>query len=87
MPRVRWADLIILAGVVAVEEMGGPKVAFTSGRSDAPTPDTEPKKDKRFTPDDRLPDAAQGAQHLRDVFGRMGFSDRDSKRGALLELR
>ena len=25
----------------------------------------------------RLPDAAQGAQHLRDVFHRMGFDDRD----------
>jgi cytochrome c peroxidase len=27
-------------------------------------------------PDGRLPDAAQGAGHVRDVFGRMGFDDR-----------
>lgn len=28
-------------------------------------------------PNGRLPDAAQGAEHLRQVFGRMGFSDRE----------
>jgi catalase (peroxidase I) len=28
-------------------------------------------------PNGRLPDASQGAQHLRDVFGRMGFNDRE----------
>lgn len=28
-------------------------------------------------PQGRLPDAAQGAQHLRNVFNRMGFTDRD----------
>jgi len=76
-PDVSWADLIVLAGVVAIEEMGGPKVGFTPGRSDAPKPNTEAKSDKRFTPDDRLPDAAQGASHLRAVFGRMGFNDQE----------
>ena len=50
---------------------------FTPGRSDAPKPNVASNSDKRFTPDDRLPDAAQGAQHLRDVFYRMGFDDRD----------
>jgi catalase (peroxidase I) len=25
----------------------------------------------------RLPDGAKGAEHIRDVFGRMGFSDRE----------
>jgi len=28
-------------------------------------------------PNGRLPDASQGAQHLRDVFYRMGFNDKD----------
>jgi catalase (peroxidase I) len=28
-------------------------------------------------PNGRLPDASKGAQHLRDVFGRMGFNDRE----------
>jgi len=76
-PAVSWADLIIYAGVVAIENMGGPSCGFRSGRVDAPKPNTAPAKDKRFTPDDRLPDAAQGAGHLRDVFYRMGFDDRE----------
>ena len=29
------------------------------------------------TPDGRLPDAAQGGEHLRDIFYRMGFDDRE----------
>jgi catalase (peroxidase I) len=33
--------------------------------------------EKDCPPQGRLPDAAQGAQHLRDVFYRMGFNDRD----------
>jgi catalase (peroxidase I) len=32
---------------------------------------------KSCTPDGRLPDAAQGAQHLRDIFYRMGFNDQE----------
>jgi len=36
-----------------------------------------PASDKRFTADDRLPDGALGADHLRDVFYRMGFDDRE----------
>ena len=30
-----------------------------------------------MTPDGRLPDASKGAQHLRDVFFRMGFNDQE----------
>lgn len=76
-PAASWADLIVFAGVVAIKNMGGPDCGFTPGRVDAPTPNASPAKDKRFTPDDRLPDAAQGAQHLRDVFYRMGFNDQE----------
>merc|ERR1712039_706121 len=43
---------------------------FKSGRTDA--------KDGSACPTvGRLPDAAQGAQHVRDVFYRMGFDDRE----------
>jgi cytochrome c peroxidase len=69
-PGISYADLWILAGVTAIEEMGGPTIGFTPGRTDKP--------DGSFcTPDGRLPDAAQGAQHLRDIFYRMGFNDQE----------
>ena len=51
------------------------QVNFRWGRTDAPEP-REPKDDKRFSPDGRLPDASQHAAHLRDIFYRMGFDDR-----------
>lgn len=50
--------------------MGGPYIQFTPGRDDA-------KDSKSCPPDGRLPDATKGARHIRDVFGRMGFSDRE----------
>ena len=55
--------------------MGGPKVTFRWGRSDADGP-KDPKDDARFSPDGRLPDGDKGAQHIRDIFYRMGFDDR-----------
>lgn len=50
--------------------MGGPKIDFTPGRIDY-------KSEKQCPPNGRLPDAKQGAEHIRDVFYRMGFSDRE----------
>eukprot|EP01094_Clydonella_sp_ATCC50884_P019837 TRINITY_DN396_c0_g1_i2.p1 TRINITY_DN396_c0_g1~~TRINITY_DN396_c0_g1_i2.p1 ORF type:complete len:352 (-),score=104.29 TRINITY_DN396_c0_g1_i2:392-1447(-) len=69
-PGISYADLWTLAGVVAIEEMGGPKIKWTPGRTDAKGPEACP-------PDGRLPDASQGASHVRDIFYRMGFSDRE----------
>ena len=50
---VSWADLIAYVGVVAIEEMGGPKVPFAYGRVDQMDPST-------VTPDGRLPAADAG---------------------------
>ena len=72
-PSVSYADLWTLAGCKAVEWMGGPAVPHALGRTDMPDGSLCPANG-------RLPDASQGAAHLRDVFGRMGFSDRDSTR-------
>ena len=74
-PDISYADLYTLAGVVAVEEAGGPKIDFRLGREDAESGATSP-------PDGRLPDADKGSkvktiQHVRDIFYRMGFTDRD----------
>lgn len=44
------------------------------GRSDK-AQDTVKTQD--IPPNGRLPDASKGSQHIRDVFYRMGFSDRD----------
>ncbi|XP_022989057.1 L-ascorbate peroxidase 3-like [Cucurbita maxima] len=66
-PKITYADLYQLAGVVAVEVTGGPTIDFVSGR-----------KDSRISPrEGRLPDAKKGAPHLRDIFYRMGLSDKD----------
>lgn len=74
---ISWADLIAFVGVVAIEEMGGPKLKFSYGRVDEMDPGA-------VTPDGRLPDADKGdgpgpktRQGLRDVFYRMGFNDRE----------
>jgi cytochrome c peroxidase len=76
-PEISYADLYVLAGVTMIEEMGGPEIPFRLGRPDA-TSGSEPTQ----TPDGRLPDADKGSkdkttQHVRDVFNRMGFDDRD----------
>jgi len=68
-PDLSYADLWTVAGAAAVEFVGGPKVAHTFGRKDKSGPNSD-------IPNGRLPDASQGAQHLRDVFYRMGFDDR-----------
>lgn len=69
-PGISYSDLWILAGNVAIEEMGGPKIGFSPGRTDKPD-------GSYCTPDGRLPDAAQGTDHLRDIFYRMGFNDQE----------
>jgi catalase (peroxidase I) len=69
-PNISYADLWILASYVAIAEMGGPVIEFRSGRKDASSESACPANG-------RLPDAAQGAQHIRDVFYRMGFNDQE----------
>ena len=68
-PRVSEADSWALAGGAAVNLCGGPRIAVRLGRTDAADASKCPANG-------RLPDASQGAQHLRDVFYRMGFDDR-----------
>ncbi len=64
--------------VVAVKELGGPTIKWSSGRVDALDPSD-------VTPDGRLPNADVGpagsdpddAAHLRTIFNRMGFNDQE----------
>ncbi|KAF9236345.1 heme peroxidase [Melanogaster broomeanus] len=66
---ISYGDLWTLAGVCAVQEMAGPKVPWRPGRIDGFA--------AQATPDGRLPDASQGAPHIRDIFYRMGFNDQE----------
>eukprot|EP00753_Platysulcus_tardus_P005548 PLAT13458.1.p1 GENE.PLAT13458.1~~PLAT13458.1.p1 ORF type:complete len:355 (+),score=172.32 PLAT13458.1:33-1097(+) len=74
-PGITYADLYTLAGAHVIELMGGPHIAWRPGRSDA-------SGGHACTPDGRLPDADKGSdkktsQHVRDIFYRMGFNDRE----------
>lgn len=73
-PGISYADLYTLSGVASVEYMGGPETPWKAGRTDMDGPDG--------VPDGRLPDADKGqagktVAHIRDIFGRMGFNDRE----------
>ena len=73
-PKLSYADLFTLAGVVSIVQMGGPAVPWKSGRVDG--------KPAQVTPDGRLPAADKGAPKataaaLRQTFGRMGFNDQE----------
>ncbi|TPX06850.1 uncharacterized protein E0L32_002346 [Thyridium curvatum] len=69
-PWITYSDLWTLAGVTAIRAMGGPEVSWRPGRTDY-------VDDSKLPPRGRLPDAAQGAAHIRAVFYRMGFGDRE----------
>ncbi|KAG9880302.1 cytochrome c peroxidase-like protein, partial [Aureobasidium melanogenum] len=67
---ISYADLWTLAAVVALKEMGGPQVKWLPGRTDY-------VDDSKLPPRGRLPDGAQGADHIRFIFYRMGFTDQE----------
>lgn len=69
-PDLSIADVWTLAGCHAIQLMGGPAIPFTYGR-------TDDADGARCPAHGRLPDAKLGADHLREVFYRMGFNDRD----------
>ncbi|PNS16629.1 hypothetical protein CAC42_4593 [Sphaceloma murrayae] len=67
---ITYSDLWILGGIVAIREMGGPDIPFYPGRTDY-------VDDSKLPPRGRLPDGAQGADHIRHIFYRMGFNDQE----------
>ncbi|KAI4226440.1 MAG: hypothetical protein L6R36_003156 [Xanthoria steineri] len=68
-PWITYSDLWTLAGVCAIQEMQGPVIPWRPGRADRDV--------SMCTPDGRLPDGAKEQSHLRAIFGRMGFDDRE----------
>lgn len=87
-PGLTHADLWILAAYVAIEHTGGPRIRFTGGRTDA-GPEKAVAPGRLPNPEKGLPDGFEldeegrikgwegSAQHVRDVFGRMGFGDQE----------
>lgn len=71
-PNISYADLWTLAGTVAIAYLNGSVATWRWGRKDAQS-GAECNQDPS-----RLPDAMQGADHIRDVFSRMGFTDREA---------
>lgn len=76
-PAISFSDLWSFAGSVAIEEMGGPKLNWKAGRVDLLAQPAAP------LPDGLLPDAdgreykSSPTTHLRFIFNRMGFDDRE----------
>jgi cytochrome c peroxidase len=74
-PDLSYADLYTYAGVVVVEESGGPKIPFKTGRADFEDGSTSDSND-------RLPNADYGGRvktvaGMRAIFNRMGFEDQE----------
>jgi|UPI000581AC1A hypothetical protein len=69
-PDMSYADLWTMAGTQAIKLTGGPDIPFNYGR-------TDDADNNKCPANGRLPDATQGAEHLRDVFYRMGFGDKE----------
>ncbi|CAO3702652.1 unnamed protein product [Rhizopus stolonifer] len=68
-PEISYGDLYTLGGVVALQELGGPTIQWRPGRQDL--------GENKCSPDGRLPDGSKRVDHVRDVFYRMGFNDRE----------
>lgn len=74
--EISWSDLIQMASALSVEHAGGPVIKMVYGRIDAESPED-------CAPEGNLPDgnapfhdgASSPAQHLRNIFYRMGFND------------
>eukprot|EP00899_Mesostigma_viride_P013965 jgi/Mesvir1/2256/Mv19303-RA.1 len=71
-PDVSYADLFQLASAVAIELAGGPKIDMKYGRVDV-------SSEKECAVEGKLPagDPKNPAQHLKEVFYRMGFNDQE----------
>lgn len=68
--NVSIADLWAFAGTTAIAVSGGPDIPFQFGRVDIAS-------SAECVEEGRLPDGDKGLDHLRGVFGRMGFSDQE----------
>lgn len=77
-PTISYADLFQLASATAIEATGGPKIPMRYGRVDVSAPEQCPKEGNLPGAAAPFPDGAESpAQHIRNVFYRMGLTDKD----------
>lgn len=66
-PELSWADLIALAGAMAIAQCNGPEIHVPLGRTDAAEP----------SPEGRLPGRNMAITELKACFASMGLGTRD----------
>ena len=66
-PGVTLADIVVLGGLMAVRECGGPTIPLFAGRGDVQTEN----------PAGQLPDSGEQMSRLREKFKKMGLDLRD----------
>ncbi|CAG9464743.1 unnamed protein product [Pedinophyceae sp. YPF-701] len=77
-PEVGWADLLQMSSACAIEGNGGPAIPMQYGRVDSGGPEQCVKEGNLPGAKPPFPNnEATPAEHLRNVFHRMGLSDKD----------
>eukprot|EP00898_Chlorokybus_atmophyticus_P001384 jgi/Chlat1/2246/Chrsp17S02562 len=76
-PEVTWADLFQMAGAVAIEVAGGPAIDMKYGRVDTTSDADCPESGRLPDADPKTTGRGEPAEHLRNVFYRMGLNDQD----------
>jgi len=89
-PDISYSDLWVLASYVALEATNGPRIEFHGGRVDSTEGDATiapgrlPDAERGLEPglnvdeNNRLHGWTKTAQHVRDVFGRLNFTDKET---------
>jgi len=76
-PAMSYSDLWSLAGTVAIEEMGGPVLKWRGGRKDFVEAQAVRLPDGLLPDSDGRDHKNNPADHLREIFYRMGFNDKE----------
>mmetsp|Transcript_166579 Transcript_166579/g.529339 ORF Transcript_166579/g.529339 Transcript_166579/m.529339 type:complete len:520 (+) Transcript_166579:84-1643(+) len=88
-PGLSYADLWVLAAYCAIQHTAGPEIDFRGGRRDAApqkaiAPGRLPNPERgveegcmEVDSEGRIKGWEKSAEHIREVFGRMGFGDRE----------
>jgi len=71
-PDVSYGDIWTLAGALAVELMGGPKITWRYGRADLDESEHDPNVDESRLPVPSTGCPASDIAHIKSIFGRIG---------------